>query len=28
MEEREMPQMHKYGRPKTTQIMMATICHL
>jgi len=28
MEDREMPQMHKYGETKTTQIMMATVCHV
>ena len=26
--ERETPQMHKYGESKTTQIMMATVCHI
>jgi len=25
MEDREMPQMRKYGESKTTQIMMATV---
>jgi len=28
MENRETPQMHKYGESKTTQIMMATVCHV
>jgi len=28
MEDREMPQMHKYGESKTTQIMMATVYHV
>jgi len=28
MEDRETPQMHKYGESKTTQIMMATVHHV
>jgi hypothetical protein len=24
----ETQQMHKYGESKTTQIMMATVCHI
>ena len=28
MEERETPQMHKYGESKTTWIMMATVRHV
>jgi hypothetical protein len=28
MEDREMPQMHKYGETKMTQIMMPTVCHM
>jgi len=28
MEDRETPQMHKYGESKTTQIMMATVPHV
>jgi len=28
MEDREMPQMHKYGESKTTRIMMATVHHV
>jgi hypothetical protein len=28
MEEREAPQLGKYGDSKTTQIMMATVCHV
>jgi len=28
MEDTEMPQMHKYGESKTTQIMMATVRHV
>jgi hypothetical protein len=28
MEERETPQLRKYGDSKTTQIMMATVPHL
>jgi hypothetical protein len=28
MEDREMPQMHKYGESKKTQIMMATVRHV
>jgi len=28
MQERETPQMHKYGERKTTQIMMATVRHV
>jgi hypothetical protein len=28
MEDREMPQMHKYGESKMTQIMMATVRHV
>jgi len=28
MEDRETPQMRKYGESKTTQIMMATVCHM
>jgi hypothetical protein len=24
----EMQQMHKYGESKTTQIMMAIVCHI
>jgi hypothetical protein len=28
MEDREMPQMYKYGETKTTQIMMATVRHV
>jgi len=28
MEDREMPQMHKYGESKTTRIMMATVRHV
>jgi hypothetical protein len=27
MEDRELPKMHKYVESKTTQIMMATVCH-
>jgi len=27
-EDRETPQMHKYGESKTTQIMMATVRHV
>jgi len=27
MEDREKPQIHKYGESKTTRIMMATVCH-
>jgi len=28
MEDRETPQMHKYGESKTTRIMMATVPHV
>jgi hypothetical protein len=28
MEDREMPQVHKYGESKTTRIMMATVRHV
>jgi hypothetical protein len=28
MEDREMPQMHKYMESKMTQIMMATVHHI
>jgi len=28
MEEKEMPQMHKFGESKKTQIMMATVPHI
>jgi hypothetical protein len=28
MEDREMPQLHKYGESKMTQIMMATVRHV
>jgi len=28
MEDRETPQMHKYGESKMTQIMIATVCHV
>jgi hypothetical protein len=28
MEDREMPQIHKYGETKTTWIMMATVHHV
>jgi hypothetical protein len=28
MEDREMPRMQKYGEIKTSQIMMATVCHV
>ena len=28
MEDRETPQIHKYGESKTTQIMMATVSHV
>jgi len=28
MEDRETPLMHKYGRPKMTRIMMATVRHV
>jgi len=28
MEDREMPQMRKYGESKTTLIMMATVPHV
>jgi hypothetical protein len=28
MEERETPQLRKYGESKMTQIMMATVLHL
>jgi len=28
MEDREKPQMHKYGESKTTRIMMATVRHV
>jgi len=28
MEDREMPQMHKYGESKTTWIMLATVHHM
>jgi len=28
MEDRETPQMHKYGESKTTRIMMATVRHV
>jgi len=28
MEDRETPQMRKYGESKTTQIMMATVRHV
>jgi hypothetical protein len=28
MEDREIPRMQKYGESKTTQIMMATVCHV
>jgi hypothetical protein len=28
MEDREMPRMHKYAESKTTEIMMATVCHM
>ena len=28
MEDRETPQMHKYGESKTTWIMMATVRHV
>jgi len=28
MEDREMPQMRKYGESKTTRIMMATVPHI
>jgi len=28
MEDRETPQMHKYGESKMTQIMMATVRHV
>jgi hypothetical protein len=28
MEERETPQIHKYGESKTTRIMMATVRHV
>jgi len=28
MEDREKPQIHKYGETKTTRIMMATIRHV
>ena len=27
-EDRETPQMHKYGERETTWIMMATVCHV
>jgi len=28
MEDRETPQMHKYGASKTTRIIMATVRHV
>jgi len=28
MEDRETPQMHKYGESKATRIMMAIVCHV
>jgi len=28
MEDRETPRMHKYGKSKTTRIMMATVRHM
>jgi hypothetical protein len=28
MEDKEMPQIHKCGESKTTQIMMATVPHM
>jgi hypothetical protein len=28
MEDREMPEMHKHGESKTTQIMMPTVSHV
>jgi len=28
MEDRETPQMHKYGESKTTQILMTTVRHV
>jgi len=28
MEDREMPQIYKYGETKTTRIMMATVRHV
>jgi len=28
MEDRETPQMHKYGESKMTRIMMATVHHM
>jgi len=28
MEDRETPEMHKYGASKTTRIMMATVRHV
>jgi len=28
MEDREMPQMRKYGESKTTRIMVATVLHV
>jgi len=28
MEDRETPRMHKYGKSKTTCIMMATVLHM
>jgi len=28
MEDRETPQMHKYGEGKMTRIMMPTVCHM
>jgi hypothetical protein len=28
MKDRETPRMKKYGESKTTQIMMATVCHV
>jgi len=28
MQDRETPRKHKYGERKTTQIMMATVCHV
>jgi len=28
MDDRETPRMHKYGKTKTTRIMMATVRHV
>jgi len=28
MEDKETPQIHKYGKSKTTRIMMATVRHV